>query len=411
MRHALAALLLGACTVAQGGGGGGDGVDDAGGGSDSGSDGVPGEPARVEVVLDDLQPGWRVTTSRLAGQTMPSEETIISDGTPITLIGTEADVFNATITDASGALIANRAMHAPCTLAAQRRLDVPADHATIQAAIDAADPGDTVWVAAGTYTESVRLRAGVCLRGQGARRTILDAQGEARTLIDLSDAPGSAVIGFTIRGTRHPYGGCADDDVFTCSGDWYAAGIYLGGSSWVDATQHAPPLIANNVIADNQMGVMLYWHGIAIVRNNLFTGNTSAFIANHYQDRTLIANNVFVDNTELAIGNQAAYLDIIDNVIVGSQVGIRFQYIQTGFIACNLFHDNGANTNDGSRFAIGTDGNLEAEPRFVGNGDVHLDPSSPGKDAGCHQGHAFEPDGSAPDLGAYGGPLAAFADL
>jgi hypothetical protein len=374
---------------------------------------APGTPSSVSVTLDQLQAGWLVTTSRFVGQDMPDERTVTSDGSPITLVGTDNDVFVATITDASGNLIATRAMKAPCTMASSRQLHVPRDYPTIQAAVDAASPGDTVKVAAGTYTESVVLREGVCLLGSGARRTILDAGGEGRTLVDLTNAPGSVLAGFTMRGVAwRP--GCASTDPFLCSGNWYTAGVYLGNNGvfpWDSPTLSAPPLIANNIFESNYIGVMLYFYGTAVVRNNLFLGNRNGFVANHYNDRTLVANNVFVGNTDLAIGNQAAYLDIIDNVIMDSQVGIVFEYIQTGHIACNVFYGNGANANEDGRFTIGSDGNIEADPHFVGNGDYHLAPGSPARDAGCHKGRAFEPDGTAPDIGAFGGPLAVWADL
>lgn len=368
------------------------------------------EAKPVTVVLDQLQPGWLVTTSRSSGHSAPVEETIVSDGSPMTLIGGATDVFVATVTDGNGMLIESRSMNAPCTMASSRQLHVPGQYATIQSAINAADPGETVKVAAGTYTESIVMRRGVCLLGSGAKHTILDAQGEGRTLIDLTAAPGSVVSGFTVRGTDQTEGCAQPSEPFLCSGNWYRAGIYIGGESWNDPTHDAPPIITNNVFVDNDTAVMFYWRSQAVLRNNVFLDNRLGFIANHFQDRSLVANNVFINNTELAIGNQAAYLDIIDNIIVGSQTAIEFQYIQTGHIACNLFFANARLTNDPSRFSIGTNGNIGVEPKFVGNGDWHLQPGSPAINAGCHQ-QAHEPDGSLPDLGAFGGPLAAWVEL
>jgi hypothetical protein len=365
------------------------------------------------VTLDRLQAGWLVTTSRLVERDRVDEQTITSDGSPMTLVGTSTDVFVATITDANGDLIGTHAMKAPCTMASARQIRVPRDYATIQGAIDAASPGDTVRVEPGTYTESVQLRAGVCLLGSGAPRTILDAGGEGRTLVDLTEAPGSVVAGFTLRGVAPKKQGCASTDPFTCSGEWYTAAIYLGPSGpsgWDNATIDAPPIITNNVFVSNYIGVMLYFHGIAIVRNNIFAANRNGFVANHYQDSTLLANNVFFSNAELAIGNQAAYLDIIDNIIVNSQLGIRFEFVQTGRIACNVFHGNGKNANE-DRFLIGTAGNVDADPHFAGTDDYHLAQDSPARDAGCHKGSVHEPDGTPPDIGAYGGPLAVWADL
>jgi hypothetical protein len=292
---------------------------------------------------------------------------------------------------------------------------VPTEYATIQAAVDAAQPGDTVKVAAGEYHESVVMRPGVCLLGSGAKHSVLDAQGESRTLVDLTGAPGSTVSGFTLRGTvSNATDTCDGDDPFGCSGDWYRAAIYIGGSTWDDPTRDAPPIIINNVIEANDVGVMFYWRSNALLRNNVFVGNTNGFIANHFQDRAVVANNVFFNNTALAIGNQAAYLDIFNNIIVGSAVAIQFEYIQTGYIQCNLFWDNGALQGDypgaPPRFMIGTDGNVEAEPKFIGVGDFHLQPGSPAIDAGCHK-DARETDDSAADLGAFGGPLGSWVDL
>lgn len=378
----------------------------------------PDEDRTVTIELTDLQPGWRVTTSRFTTDEAPREELTISDGTPITLTAGPDDVVVVAATDAAGALQETQAMYAHCSTSPAHQLEVPAEYPTIQAAVDDAKPGDTVKVAPGTYHEAVEMHDRVCLMGSGAHQTVLDAEGLGYTLIDLSKAPGSMVTGFRLTGTTMRSGCAQPQSPWVCGGDWYTAAIYLGGQAWNDPAQHAPPIIANNLIDGNEYGVFLYWRTLAIIRNNVFVGNRFGVVANHFQGRSFIANNVFVDNTDHAIVNQAAYLDIQDNVIVGSDVAIGFEYVQTGWIRCNVFHDNGENARERygwdpetPRFTIGEDGNVDADPMFMGPTDFHLQPGSPAHDAGCHGPSVVEPDGTPPDIGAFGGPLAAWVSL
>lgn len=51
------------------------------------------------------------------------------------------------------------------------------DYATIQAAINAADPGNTIQVAAGTYTERLMVTKAITLQGAGAGLSIIDGTG------------------------------------------------------------------------------------------------------------------------------------------------------------------------------------------------------------------------------------------
>jgi pimeloyl-ACP methyl ester carboxylesterase len=97
-------------------------------------------------------------------------------------------------------------------------LRVPADHPTIQAAIDASATGDTVLVAPGTYRERIRLKAGITVRSQGdeargergllrAETTILDhPEGEGP---GVEMAEGAVLDGFTITGV-----GNYDEDIW-----------------------------------------------------------------------------------------------------------------------------------------------------------------------------------------------------
>lgn len=114
------------------------------------------------------------------------------------------------------------AVSAPAAAAATRH--VPKDFKTIQAALDAASPGDTVLVEAGTYREQVRLKERVTLRSAGDDTTSAlppFPRGDAKGVIVLkraqatiiehagANAKGPAVVmaegavldGFTVTGT------------------------------------------------------------------------------------------------------------------------------------------------------------------------------------------------------------------
>lgn len=82
-------------------------------------------------------------------------------------------------------------------------LNVPQDYPTIQSAIDAAENGDTINIAPGTYNENIVID-GMAVRllgSAGPDQTILDAGGTGGSVVSLIDAPDALVIeGLTLTG-------------------------------------------------------------------------------------------------------------------------------------------------------------------------------------------------------------------
>jgi plastocyanin len=88
----------------------------------------------------------------------------------------------------------------PVAEASGRTLRVPDDHATIQAAVDATEPGDLVLVAPGVYRESVQVRTpSITIRGTDRNEVILDGGFAHANGIAVYEADGVAVENMTAR--------------------------------------------------------------------------------------------------------------------------------------------------------------------------------------------------------------------
>jgi len=169
------------------------------------------------------------------------------------------------------------------------------DHATIQAAIDAASPGDTIRVHNGTYNESVIVNKTVTLIGNGSANTIIDGGGNGQSILDIT-ANRVNISGFNVRHTGimgrslaagiSIYGGdnCKIENN-NCS--YNAMGIVLENTT--------NNTIANNTMIYNYWGVNLDSSSNNTIRNNSFTSNFFGIYLNA-SNNNLIINNTLDSN-------------------------------------------------------------------------------------------------------------------
>jgi hypothetical protein len=194
-----------------------------------------------------------------------------------------------------------------------RTLKVPADYATIQAAIDAADDGATVLVSPGVYHESLRLAEKsvrlvsefAATRDKDAVRTTIldgtttDAAGRVRTrdqviLVDASAGPATQIVGFTIRN---------GDDGISCEADVRIAHNYFTGND--DAIDY-----------EGGGGLCVY---------NKFEKNTDDAVDYDLDCDATVVHNEIIDNEDDGIEirlqdyrGKTLELTIRDNVITGN---------------------------------------------------------------------------------------------
>ena len=204
--------------------------------------------------------------------------------------------------------------------------DGPADFDNIQAGIDAADYGDTVSVAPGTYYENIRLKDGINLLGAGADVTIIDAQGYG----DVVDARAKnvTICGFTLRNS-------GEDDLWHTNCGVYVAGGYV-------------PVITNNVIVSNKIGIGI-WNGAhPDIRNNIILNNSLGLYIYGKEESPSnpeILNNTIVYNEIGGITLRVMVSPkIVNNIIAGHITGINHNFVTGSPKLCyNNLWDNDVN--------------------------------------------------------------------
>ncbi len=216
-----------------------------------------------------------------------------------------------------------------------KTIRVPADSSTIQAAIDSADKGDVVLVAAGTYRERITLRSDVTLKSVGddskgksglarAEATVIDAaiKGEEPNNAKngkpgVSMASGSVLDGFTITGV-----GQYDDELWkkhqaTQGNEQPHEHIGAAGTPGV-AIFGVDCEVRNNIV--HHIG----YTGIAItgvkgrlcspiVKRNTCYRNMGGGIGSMKGSTATIRGNTCFENFYAGIGNDGASPLIVDN--------------------------------------------------------------------------------------------------
>jgi len=268
--------------------------------------------------------------------------------------------------------------------AAQTTIHVPSDQATIQAAINAANNGDTVLVAPGTYSENLNFSGKLITvtSSGGASVTTIDGGAKAPVVIfNSGEGPNSVLNGFTIQNGR------ADGTISNQNFD--GGGIYIYSTS---------PTIMNNIVQHNTAcseggGIAVEFSSSRIdgntVQNNTQFGCSGGpgggGIAIGGAGQAQIIGNVIANNTWPSGDgggismNAAGTPTIKNNIITGNTAtgvspaaqggGISMSNDSDALIIQNLIYNNSAGQGGGVYFGVpfGARGPILVNNTIVGN--------------------------------------------
>ena len=217
--------------------------------------------------------------------------------------------------------------------AAQSTIGVPTNQATIQAAINAANNGDTVLVAPGTYAENINFngKAITVISSGGASVTVIDGNRNGTVVtFNNSETLSSVLSGFTIRNGFQDGG--------------FGAGITITSAS---------PTITSNVITGNHSAAAIGVYvngGSPLISNNTITANDQTGAG----DGGLGGGGIAVSGTSTSASNP----QIVNNTITNNSVaaggdggGISVMYFSSPLIQGNLISGNTA-YNDGGGISL-----------------------------------------------------------
>src|SRR4029077_16666880 len=172
--------------------------------------------------------------------------------------------------------------------ATPRIIHVPFDYSTIQAAVNASNPGDTILVAAATYNETVTVSKSLSVIGAGSSSTIIDARGVGPG-VNITGASGVTISGFTIR-----------------NADIVSSGVIVAFSNGVTITQ-------NVIRASSQSnGTYVLGSNAVTVQANNITGNVWGIAVQGGFSNILQANNVTGNAVGIGVFNSQGN-KIVDN--------------------------------------------------------------------------------------------------
>lgn len=182
---------------------------------------------------------------------------------------------------------------------------VPAAYPKVQEAVLAANPGDTVLVAPGSYTELIRMREGVVLRSAaGPDSTTLVSAGLGATpmqerLIECLEGIGRTTV---IEGFTFDAAGLGGAAIYCEKGSPTIRGNRIRGFGWGLNLRSSEALVEDNLIEEcRSFGISVFASSPLIRRNEIRSNAPEGIVISGKESRPVIGGSR--ENTNKIYGN------------------------------------------------------------------------------------------------------------
>jgi len=176
------------------------------------------------------------------------------------------------------------------------------NYTTIQDAINASKPGDTIYVYSGVYYESIHINKTLNLVGENTGTTVINGSGTG-DVIYIDNVDYVNITGFTIE-----YG---------------ESGIYLDHSSFINIYKNR---VQENFGSISGVGIDIFSSSFINVQGNEIYNNGGNGIASWFSSYNNFINNTIHDNPECGLyfgGNPYYNNKIMGNIVYNIQDGIN----------------------------------------------------------------------------------------
>jgi parallel beta-helix repeat protein len=236
----------------------------------------------------------------------------------------------------------------------------PGNYTTIQSAIDAANPGDTVFVFNGTYYESLHLEKSLYLQGENRTTTIIDSR---RSSYSITIYKGTIVTirGFTIQNSsKH---GINSEAIEIVTIDNIIQKHEYVGICLKNSTK---AIITDNIISQNKRGLCLCWCCCnSTISYNMLESNTDCAIYIFNSSHNRIVKNKMIHNFYNIFLAYSDYNNISQNSIENCSFCNTYFYHANH---CSILKNNFINYQICALFSCCRntwEGNYWNEPRFL----------------------------------------------